>query len=309
MQEHSDNNKSQKILENSLTNNKEDTRNNESFVTRTICKLFKKRNNSILEEIHHIISNDSTHSSFKEEKNMISNIINVNNSKVSDIMIPRTDIIAIPENIQLAEIKNLILEEEHTRIPVYKDNLDKITGFIHCKDLIKFIGEVDINFKLDDIIRKIIYIPNSMRVFDLLIKMRFLRVHIAIVLDEYGGTDGLVTIENIMEEIVGEIEDEHDLPDDNIYLKIEKIDDHTLNVGGRIEIDKIEQMLNHVIIEDKSTIDYDTVGGLILSNLKKIPVAGEKVNHESGVSFKVLDADARSIKLVEIIKKQDSQNN
>ena len=138
-----------------------------------------------------------------------------------------------------------------------------------------------------------------MRIIDLLLKMRSSRVHIAIVLDEYGGTDGLVSIEDIVEEIVGEIEDEHDIPDDNIYLRIKKINDNILQVGGRVEIDKISEFLHTNLLEDVDG-DFDTVGGLVFAVFKKVPESGETYNHSSGLTFKVLDADARSVKLVEI---------
>ena len=143
-----------------------------------------------------------------------------------------------------------------------------------------------------------------MRIIDLLLKMRSSRVHIAIVLDEYGGTDGLVSIEDIVEEIIGEIEDEHDIPDDNVYLRIKKISENILQVGGRVEIEKIIEFLqNNLLIEDIDS-NFDTVGGLVFAIFKKVPEIGEIYNYSSGnnlrLQFKILDADARSVKLVEI---------
>jgi CBS domain containing-hemolysin-like protein len=141
-----------------------------------------------------------------------------------------------------------------------------------------------------------------MRIGDLLLKMRSSRVHISIVLDEYGGTDGLVTIEDIVEEIVGEIEDEHDIPDDNIYLRIREIGENILQVGGRVEVEKIAEFLQGKLDAENIDSDFDTVGGLIFSLFKKVPESGEILHHQSGIDFKVLEADARSIKLVEITK-------
>jgi magnesium and cobalt transporter len=245
-----------------------------------------------------------------EEKKMVKNIINIEDTKVGDVMTPRTDVVAVQYDSSLEDIKKLIIESEHSRIPVFKRNLDNIVGFIHSKDLAKFIGsenqsELE-NFKIHSIIRKILYVPHSMRIIDLLLKMRSSRVHIAIVLDEYGGTDGLVSIEDIVEEIVGEIEDEHDIPDDNIYLRIKKISDNSLQVGGRVEIEKItEFMQDQIVIEDIEG-DFDTVGGLVFTIFKKVPEIGEVYNHASGLKFKVLDADARSVKLVEITKPENN---
>ncbi len=241
-----------------------------------------------------------------EEKKMVKNIINIDDIKVGDVMTPRTDVVAVQQDSSLEEIKKLIIDSEHSRIPVFKRNLDSIVGFIHSKDLAKFIGSEKSSelsdFKIHSIIRKILYVPHSMRIIDLLLKMRSSRVHIAIVLDEYGGTDGLVTIEDIVEEIVGEIEDEHDIPDDNIYLRIKKINDHILQVGGRVEIEKITNFLQDQISIEDIEGDFDTVGGLLFSIFKKVPEIGESYEDVSGLIFKILDADARSVKLVEIIK-------
>ncbi len=243
-----------------------------------------------------------------EEQKMVQNIINIEDTKVGDVMTPRTDVVAVQYESSLEEIKKLIIESEHSRIPVFKRNLDNITGFIHGKDLAKFIGDDNQSrlddFKINSIIRKILYVPHSMRVIDLLLKMRSSRVHIAIVLDEYGGTDGLVSIEDIMEEIVGEIEDEHDLPDDNIYLRIKKINDNAIQVGGRVEIEKIAEFLEDNIIIDEIEGNFETVGGLMFLIFKKVPEIGEVYKHRLGINFKVLDADARSVKLVEITKSE-----
>ncbi len=264
--------------------------------------LFKqKQKSSLFELIDQLVGSAQNQGfvSFEAQK-MIKNIVNIDDVKVDDVMIPRTDIVAISKDADLSEIKNLIIAKEHSRIPVYNQNLDEITGFIHSKDVVKFVGSKD--HKIKDLIRKILYVPHSMRITDLLLKMRSSQVHIAIVLDEYGGTDGLVTIEDIMEEIVGEIEDEHDVPDNNIYMTINKVNDHVFRFGGRVEIGKVEELLSEKIIENKEVVDFDTVGGLVLAALKKVPESGEIFKHSSGLIFKVLDADMRSVKLVEVSK-------
>jgi magnesium and cobalt transporter len=277
-------------------------------VRQSISKLLEKNKRPfLLKSLNKVI--DDCHRSeliTLEEKKMVKNIINIDDTKVGDVMTPRTDVVAVQYDSSLEDIKKLIIDSEHSRIPVFKRNLDNIAGFIHSKDLAKFIGsesssEIE-DFKIHSVIRKILYVPHSMRITDLLLKMRSSRVHIAIVLDEYGGTDGLVTIEDIVEEIVGEIEDEHDMPDDNVYLRIRKVNEHTLQVGGRVEIEKITDFFQDQISIDDIEGDFDTVGGMVFSIFKKVPEIGESYDDISGLAFKILDADARSVKLVEIIK-------
>jgi magnesium and cobalt transporter len=279
-------------------------------VSQSISKLLERNKRPfLLKSLNKVI--DDCHRSeliTLEEKKMVKNIINIDDTKVGDVMTPRTDVIAVQYDSSLEDIKKLIIDSEHSRIPVFKRNLDNIVGFIHSKDLAKFIGsesssEIE-DFKIHSVIRKILYVPHSMRITDLLLKMRSSRVHIAIVLDEYGGTDGLVTIEDIVEEIVGEIEDEHDIPDDNIYLRIRKVNEHTLQVGGRVEIEKITDFFQDQISIEDIEGDFDTVGGMVFSIFKKVPEIGESYDDVSGLAFKILDADARSVKLVEIIKPQ-----
>ena len=269
----------------------------------------KNKKPALLKSLDKAISNCQKNNLItSEEKKMVKNIINIENTKVGDVMTPRTDVVAVQYDSNLEDIKKLIIESEHSRIPVFKRNLDNIIGFIHSKDLAKFIGSENgsklENFKIHNVIRKILYVPHSMRIIDLLLKMRSSRVHIAIVLDEYGGTDGLVSIEDIVEEIIGEIEDEHDIPDDNVYLRIKKISENILQVGGRVEIEKIIEFLqNNLLIEDIDS-NFDTVGGLVFAIFKKVPEIGEIYNYSSGnnlrLQFKILDADARSVKLVAI---------
>ena len=230
-----------------------------------------------------------------EERKMLKNIVNFGDKKINTIMVPRSDIIAIPENITLTEIKKIITEDEHTRIPVYKDNIDHIIGFIHSKDLAKFLCDANSDFNLQKIIRKILFVPCSTKLLDALLKMRSSRVHIGIVLDEFGAVDGLVTIENLVEEIVGEIDDEHDVPLESSFFQIKKINEKTYQFGGRVEIKKFEEIFK-VKFEDCIA---ETIGGLVMSVFKSIPKTGAKIE-KSQLIFKVLDADKRMVKSVEI---------
>ena len=276
----------------------------------SLNKFFGKNNKpTLLKSLNKLIDNCQEHGLITtEEKKMVKNIIDIENTQVEDVMTPRTDIISISHDLSLQAVKEAIIHSEHSRLPVFKRNLDNIIGFIHSKDLAEFIACNDeeklANFKIKDILRKILYVPHSMRIIDLLLKMRSSRVHISIVLDEYGGTDGLVSIEDIVEEIVGEIEDEHDIPDDNIYLRMKKIDDNCMQVGGRVGIDKISEFLTGNLNIEEIDSDFDTVGGLIFALFKKVPEIDETYIHGK-IQFRILQADARSVKLVEISKQEN----
>lgn len=233
-----------------------------------------------------------------EQKTMIHNILGINNIRVGDIMVPRNNINAIEKRTKLEEIKTTILEKEHSRMPIYSKNLDNVMGFIHCKDLIQFINDDKLKFKISDITRKILYVPHSMKITNLLVKMRSSGVHIAIILDEYGGTDGIITIEDIIEEIVGDIKDEHDILEDNIYLTKKTISDNLFHFGGRVDIEEVEEILQTKIAENEDD-DFETIGGFMFFTLKKIPEIGESFK-KGNLLFKVLDSDSKSIKLIEI---------
>ena len=235
-----------------------------------------------------------------EQKTMIHNILGINKIRVGDIMVPRNNINAIEKRSKLEDIKSIILDKEHSRMPIYSKNLDNILGFIHCKDLIKFINDDNIKFKISDITRKILYVPHSMKITNLLVKMRSSGVHIAIILDEYGGTDGIITIEDIIEEIVGDIRDEHDILEDNIYLTKKKISNNVFHFGGRVDIEEVKKLLELKIAENEED-DFETIGGFMFFILKKIPGVGESFKREN-LSFKVLDSDSKSIKLIEVSK-------
>ena len=259
--------------------------------------LFEKKNKKSLSSlINHITQTYELAGLItSEEKKMLKNIVNFGDKKINTIMVPRSDIIAIPENITLNEIKKIITEDEHTRIPVYKDNIDHIIGFIHSKDLAKFLCDTNSDFNLQKIIRKILFLPCSTKLIDALLKMRSSRVHIGIVLDEFGAVDGLVTIENLIEEIVGQIDDEHDVPLESSFFQIRKIDDKTYQFGGRVELKNFEEIFK-IKFEDCSA---ETVGGLVMATFKAIPKIGDKIE-KSQLVFKVLDADKRMVKSVEI---------
>lgn len=234
-----------------------------------------------------------------EEKAMLHNVLEFGDRTVSDIMIPRPDIIAVPHDITLPQLKAHIIEQRHTRIPVYEDTLDHVQGFIHVKDLISMFSG-DKPFDIKAAMRGILFVPPSMPLIDLLVKMRNVGSHMAIVVDEHGGTDGLATMEDVMEELVGDIQDEHDddeVPED----KVSRIHDRAYEVSARIHIEKLEQKLGLNLITEENGSEFDTLGGLIFFKLGRVPLKGEVIPHENGVRFEIADADARRIHKVRIL--------
>ena len=234
----------------------------------------------------------------QEEKILLRNVLSFNELDVEDIMIPRADIVSVDYDITLKELKTLLADNVHTRFPVCNGKLDDIAGFIHLKDLLPIIGG-DKSFKIDTIMRQALFVPPSMRVSALLMKMQISHVHMAIVVDEFGGTCGLVTLEDVVEEIVGEIADEHDVVGDIMFHKIRN---DLYEASARVSIEELEQKLETTFAEEEHAEDFDTLGGLIFFLLGRIPTKGEIVTHTNGYEFEITDADIRKIKRVLIRK-------
>ncbi len=232
-----------------------------------------------------------------EEKNMFRKITSLDDKVVSKFMTPRVDIVAIEESASLEDIKKAILTQGHTRIPVYRQDFDDVVGFIHSKDLARFLCGNDLDFSVSKIMRKILFVPGSMKLMDVMLKMRTARIHLAIVMDEFGGVDGIVTIENIMEEIVGNIEDEHDLPSEGSFFRIKKIGDEVYQFGGRVTIGKFEEIVQSKVRNKND--DFNTMAGLMMSLFKRVPDVGEEIRFH-GLDFKIIDADSRLVKLIEV---------
>ncbi len=235
----------------------------------------------------------------EEEKKLLKNMIHFGELTVRDIMVPRTQIMGVDKSTSLIELKRHIIEIGHTRIPVYDDSLDKIEGFIHVKDLFPLFVEGR-SFDMQKVMREILFIPPSMRIVDLLLRMRVSGCHIAIVVDEYGGTDGLVTMEDLFEELVGEIQDEHD--EDTDELMIEWVGDHVLEVDARVPILQLEETLSEPIVDPLLERGYDTVGGLVFFALGRVPVKGEVLHLSSRFKIEVIAADVRRIRRVRITR-------
>tara|TARA_Y100001970_G_scaffold272811_1_gene369964 strand:+ start:895 stop:1746 length:852 start_codon:yes stop_codon:yes gene_type:complete len=231
------------------------------------------------------------------EKNLIKNIFNLNNKSVEDIMVPRAEIISIEKNQSINEILSIIENEAHSRMPVYDNNLDNVLGFLHIKDLINNISSK--SFKLKDVIREVLYVAPKSPILDLLKRMRASRIHMGLVVDEFGGVDGLITIEDLVEEIVGEIEDEHDAEDEEILLK--KINENTILVDASYKIDDLEKYFN-IQIKLEADNEIDTVGGMLFYIANKVPKNNQIFKYGKNLQLKVVRASARRIEALEIKK-------
>ena len=230
-------------------------------------------------------------------KNIFKNVINLNNKCIEDVMIPRADIDAVSLETTYADLVSFIDKTKHSRIPVFDDNLDKIQGMVHIRDLFEKINQTNNkkNTKISkNMIRKILFSSPSMKVLDLLLKMRSEQIHMSIVVDEFGGTNGIVTIEDLVEEIVGEIKDEHDFEEAD---EIKKISKKTFEISARILIEDFEERLKvNLNLDDKNEVD--TLGGFIFFLLGRIPGRGEVINYKKKLEFTIIEADTRRIKRV-----------
>lgn len=206
----------------------------------------------------------------ESEKEMINNIFELSNTSVEEIATHRTDIVAVPLEATLAEIKEVLMEEKYSRIVVYEDNIDNIVGVFHVKDLVKYIltdstRMEEGNFHLEDIMMQPYFVPFSKKTDELIEEMQRKKVHMAIVIDEYGGTSGIVTMEDVMEEIVGNIFDEYDLEEEE---DICPIDENSYSISGKADLQDVAEQLGIVFEDDE---DYDTLGGYLIGRLGRIP--------------------------------------
>lgn len=282
---------------------------------------------SVRDALEGALKTDASTSFTDTERKMLERLLRFGSSRVVELMVPRAEITALDENESIAELLETFEEAGVSRIPLFRETLDDPRGMIHIKDLFRWFmaeasgrpvrsgkiegGEdapvagkivlqnIDLNRPITTvkIRRQILYVPPSMPAVDLLIRMQSTRIHMALVVDEYGGTDGLVTIEDLVEQVVGNIEDEHD-DDEEINI----VSDPKLGVvaAGRTEIEELEKHLKLKLTPEDEESDVDTLGGLIFSMLGRVPARGELIHHPSGIEFEILDADPRRVKKVKI---------
>ena len=270
-----------------------------------ISKLIKKinflgNNQSLRDSIKDVIDEKSNEESQNidlslKEKSILSNILSINKLKADDVMIPRASIVAISQDSSFQNIIDTIDKETHSRMPVFRKDLDDVLGMIHIKDIIKFSGSNHSDFNIKKIMREVLFVPPTMPVMNLLLKMQATKLHMALVIDEHGGTDGLITIEDVIEEIVGEIEDEHDKDDD---FNFKKIDSNTFEAKADMTLDDFNHESNLRIVEK----NVDTLGGYIFSKINRVPYAGEVIKVDTTYQFEIIEADPRKIKKIRIFK-------
>ena len=230
-----------------------------------------------------------------EQRTLLENILNLRDRTIADVMVPRADIIGINANATLEQIIVLINEEAHSRVPVFQEALDDAIGMIHIKDVLSAQQKKGL-INLHEIVRPVLFVTPSMQVLELLLEMRAKRTHMALVVDEFGGVDGLLTIEDLVEEIVGEIEDEHDLDDEPTW-RVRT--DGAIDADARLEIFHFEQVVG-LFVTDEEREELNTLGGLVFSLAGRVPVRGELVKHSSGVEIEIVDADPRRVKHLRI---------
>ena len=271
------------------------------FLKNWIIKKLLSTEKSKDEVLNYIASNENIDNNQElednNEKSLIKNILNLDTKSVEDIMVPRAEIISIEKSQTKEQIFSIIRDESHSRMPVYKNNLDNVLGFIHIKDLLTR-GTKE-TFDLDSFLRDVLYVAPKSPILDLLKRMRSSRIHMGLVVDEFGGVDGLITIEDLVEEIVGEIEDEHDVDSDEDIVK--KIDNNTIIVNSSYKILDLKKYF-HIEINLEDEDEIDTIGGLVFYIANKVPKNNQIYKYSNTLQFKIIKASARKVETVEIKK-------
>ena len=243
-----------------------------------------------------INDDDSNGKTLSHENELLKNLAGLRGINASDVMIPRVDIVSVAMSDDFNEIVKQLIKTNHSRVPVRNESLDDIVGILHIKDVLAnlFLQEKK---DIKSLLRKPIFVSPSISLLDLLYEMRVKRRHLALVVDEYGGIDGLVTIEDLVEELVGDIEDEHDL---STECRLEKMQDGSIVLEARITMDLIEDLLSSIRKEDLNE-EIETLGGFIINIAGRVPVKGEVIKYSpSGLKFEILEADPRKVILVKL---------
>lgn len=227
-------------------------------------------------------------------------LANLTRLRVEDVMIPRVEIVSAPVDTSRDDLLEVFRESGLTRVPIYRETLDTPLGLVHLKDFALrygFNGGRTAQFDLEGMMRPLLFAPPSMPIGVLLQKMQTDRIHMALVIDEYGGVDGLVTIEDLIEQVIGEIEDEHDISEDQLW--VEEAPGCYL-AQARAPVGEFEVLINQRLVEDEDVEEIDTLGGLVFMLAGRVPARGEVVKHPAGIDFEVVDADPRRIKRLRV---------
>ena len=260
-----------------------------------ISDLFKPKTDANLREaIEEYIegenSEDQTSPFTDHEKTLLSNVLELHDKDAVDIMIPRADIIGINFDMTHEELFELLAEKQYSRFPVYKETLDNVVGAIHIKDILACIAKNE-PILIENLVRDIPVISPSMDILDLLLQMRITRKHMVLVVDEFGGIDGLITLGDLLEAIVGEIDDEHHL---EYHAEISTQTDGTVLADARVSLDEFEDEFGD-LLTDEERQENDTLGGLVFFMAGRVPVRGEVLKHDTGMVFEIIEADPRRV--------------
>ena len=275
----------------------------DSFLLQAFRGLFRglrrtRSGDSIREALEDLIEerDDGEEPIDSHERLLLGNILKLREQTARDVMLPRADIIAVDAKMPFNDLVVMFCAEGHSRMPVYRGTLDDVLGMIHIKDVLDAVNSERAP-PLAKLVRKVLFVSPSIRVMDLLVEMRLKKTQMALVVDEYGGVDGLVTIEDVVEQIVGEIEDEHDLTQEPEMVVGP---DGVIEADARAPIEDFEARLGPVLTEEERE-DVDTLGGLVFYLAGRVPSRGELITHPtSGIEFEVVDADPRRIKRLRV---------
>ncbi|MFL6972072.1 MAG: hemolysin family protein [Xanthobacteraceae bacterium] len=303
----------------------------EGFFTRVLRNLFGWKAGSIRQDLEVVLENGTpADTGFSpEERTMLKNILELRERRVEDVMVPRADIVAVPQDISLGELIKVFESAGHSRLAVYNDTLDDPVGMVHIRDLIAYMAAraavkpeanagrkkplpanldlraVDLSVGLSStkIVREVLFVPPSMPVIDLFAKMQATRIHLALVIDEYGGTDGLASIEDIVEQVVGEIEDEHDEDD---APSVVRQPDGSFLADARTSLEDVTATLGAEFDIGDAAEEVDTLGGYLFMKIGRVPVRGELVPGPGDFEIEVFDADPRRVKKLRIYRAKTS---
>lgn len=269
-------------------------------VRRALTALTLSKGGGAEERLDEFLSHEGENGETRsqEEREMLLNILRLRDVRVDDVMVPRADIVALDREASLDETIESFRSCSHSRLPVYRETLDDPVGVVHLKDLALShgFGARANDFALSNHLRSVLVVPPSMRIQPLLQRMQATRRHMALVVDEYGGVDGLVTIEDVIEQIVGEIEDEHDVADRPLWRKLS---DGCFLADARAFVEDFEAAVGAKLLADDEE-EVDTLGGLVFMLLGRVPERGEVIAHPEGHEFEIVDADPRRIKRLRV---------
>ncbi len=291
----------------------------EGFLRKFKNKFLVARDKGLREDLESVIETHQAQNPQddlgQETKSMMRNLITFSDLRVDDVMVPRAEIIAIEDSATMRELLDKFKEANHSRLPAYRETLDDVAGMIHVKDFMRWMSETGakrktktpsitisaknlaLTVRQSGLYREVLFVPPSMPASDLLLKMQASHIHMAIVIDEYGGTDGLISIEDLVEEIVGDISDEHDTDEEQL---IKRQDENIFVADARVHISVVDKLLGVDLLSDEEEDEADTLGGLIFEMAGRVPARGEIIKHDSGLEFEILKSDARRVRRIRI---------